>query len=97
MVAAAVGEFSSKEKDTLYLQPYGQYPSVSSRTNIPFPAFEMSGPFVGHVVTQPRLRSHDYQQACEALWTAMEEMLRVDEKEEEPMIPLPLDDKIDEL
>ncbi len=70
-IAAAVGDFSSTT-DSLYLQPYRQ---LNSDT-IAFPIFEMLGPFVGHVVTKPRLRSHDYHQAAQALWTAMEELLK---------------------
>ncbi|GAX24051.1 hypothetical protein FisN_26Lh121 [Fistulifera solaris] len=74
LVAAAVGEFTQQDK--LYLQPYQQ-----PWSGVPFPAWEMLGPFVGHVVTPPRLR-HDYREAAEALWTAMEELLRGEEQKE---------------
>ncbi len=74
MVAAAAGDFT--QQDNLYLQPYQQLWS-----GVPFPAWEMLGPFVGHVVTPPRLR-HDYHEAAEALWTAMEELLRGQEQKE---------------
>ena len=88
-MAAAVGAFPTNE-EALYLQPYRQ-PSWFG-TTIPFPAFEMLGPFVGHVVTQPRLRSQDYPKAAEALWTAMEELLRDDEQQKDPLVLLPVDD-----
>lgn len=91
-MAAAVGDFSKEKENALYLQPYQQ-----PFAGIPFPALEMLGPFVGHAVTQPRLRSHDYHQAAEALWTAMEELLRGEEEEPVDPISLSVPDQTDEL
>jgi hypothetical protein len=59
-VVAAVGEL---ERDAIYLQPY-----YMPFGGVPFPVFEMLGPYVGHKVTPPRLPVDGGIKASSILW-----------------------------
>eukprot|EP00559_Dactyliosolen_fragilissimus_P008012 CAMPEP_0184869938 /NCGR_PEP_ID=MMETSP0580-20130426/35881_1 /TAXON_ID=1118495 /ORGANISM="Dactyliosolen fragilissimus" /LENGTH=166 /DNA_ID=CAMNT_0027371769 /DNA_START=115 /DNA_END=615 /DNA_ORIENTATION=- len=84
-IAAAVGRLPSH---AVYLQPYWQPRSSSSVFNskssfapsfqtwyaLPFPLFEMLGPYVGFAITDPRL-PRNTDDASLALWKASEELV----------------------
>ena len=70
-VAAALGHF---DDSVLYLQPY--WLPCTTKTQTPFPAFEMLGPYQGHRVTQPRMPADGGRIAAEALWKASAEITK---------------------
>ena len=59
-VVGAVGEL---DDDAIYLQPYKM-----PFSGVPFPVFEMLGPYVGHAVTPPRLPADGGLKAANILW-----------------------------
>jgi hypothetical protein len=68
-VVAAVGEL---EDDAIYLQPY-----YMPFAGVPFPVFEMLGPYVGHHVTPPRLPTDGGIKASLILWETAANMTNV--------------------
>ena len=79
-VAAVINDFPSS---AIYLQPYwlpGNVSKYSTGQNIyrtPMPVFEMLGPFVGYVVTNPRLPTNDTSLYCSQLWEMSEQICSV--------------------
>jgi hypothetical protein len=68
--AAATGVNRS---NSTYFQPYWLPKSISST---PFPVFEMLGPFIGSLATEPRLpQGDDTTKSAENLWMACEDVL----------------------
>lgn len=78
---ASFGVFTAatgiRRKNMTYFQPYWLPTHISVLPkSTPFPVFEMLGPFVGSVPTEPRLPKGDEPTQCAAdLWMACEEAL----------------------